>query len=261
MRSRRTTTTTIGTALAFLMAAGCGQGKGGTPTGAGTVPEMPKIIVGSATVSGIVHDGAGSPVAGATLKVAETDAATTTDPAGAYTLTVPSDSTITLATSATGFATSYRESAIFAADAKVTGLDVMLLTPTDVMRFTALGFPAETATRGLMAVRLHSMDAGCTTAGAHVDVWPPNACKVFYAQPSATGGLDEPDMTLTAVQAGGHVDLWLAGAISPGAMLTIDFAQTGCTVMTQPPSLGGMTFTGQRRVDAQALTEAELFLQ
>src|SRR6185436_20891400 len=122
----------------------------------------------------------------------------------------------------------------------------------DVMRFTALGFPTETATRGLMAVGLHSMAPGCMTVGAHVDVWPPNAGKVVYARPSTTGGLDEPDPTLTAVQAGGQIDFWLAGAISPGAMLTINFEQTGCAVMTQAPSLGGMTFTGQRRVDPQA---------
>jgi hypothetical protein len=251
----------VGCALAVLAAAGCGGTKSNPSVGMGTVPEMPKLILGTATVSGVVRDGAGGPIAGATVKVAETGASTMTDPSGAYMLEVPSDSTITLAISAMGFATSYRESVLLADHATATGNDVMMLTLDEVMRFTAMGFPAEVATRGLMAVRLHSVSPSCMTAGARISVWPPLGAKVVYAQPSATGGLDEPDPTLTAVQDGTRVSAWLSGTISPGAMLTINLEQTGCTVMLQNPSSNGLVFTGQRRVDAQSLTEAEIFLQ
>src|SRR5262245_43583430 len=141
----------LGFALTVLAATGCGQGKNNSidPIRKGTVPQMPKPIVGAATISGTVRDAAGGTVAGATVRVAETDATVTTNAAGAYTLTIPSDSTITLATSAPGFATSYRESIMLAHTAAATGLDVMLVPVADVNRFTALAFPAETATRGL----------------------------------------------------------------------------------------------------------------
>jgi Carboxypeptidase regulatory-like domain len=255
--------TCLGFILSALIAAGCGTEKplGTSPITTGALPEMPAPVLGKAIVSGRVLDADGNGVMSATVKVAETDGSTTTDATGAFMMMVPSDSTLTIATSAAGFATSFRESIMLASQAAVSGFDVMLLRTADVSRINALGVPDQAATRGLMAIRLHSTNPTCATAGAHVTVWPPLAAKVVYGQPSTGGGLDQPDPTLGSVQTGGHIDAWLVGAIPPGNMLQIGVDQAGCTLMTQGPSVDGMIFTGQRRVDVQSLTEADLFLE
>jgi hypothetical protein len=248
---------TVGVALTGVVAAGCGAEKpiAGSPVRVGDVPTTPVAMTGTAQVSGLVRDGAGNPVAGATIKVAEVDMAATSDAGGAYALTVPADSTLTLVTTAMGFATTFRGSMILAEGSKAAGFNVMLLTAAEVTRMNT-----QAATHGLVAVHLHSMNPACITAGARVSVWPPLAATIAYGRPSATGGLDEPDPALSGVEAGAHVDAWLADAIPPGNMFEIRVDQTGCTP-TQAPSQGGLLLTGERRVDAQALTEIDLFLQ
>jgi hypothetical protein len=253
----------IGVALGCAVAAsGCGDVKPteNTPIGGNNIPTTPVPMPGHAQVSGVVRDGNGQSVAGATIKVAEMDAMTTSDAAGAYSLMVPSDSTLTLITTAAGFATSFRESIVLADGAMADGLDLMLMPAAEVGRMVELG-PMDATMRGLVAVHLHSMDASCLTAGAHLSVWPPKAATVVYGSPSASGGLDDVDPALSGVEAGARVDAWLAGALPPGNMFLVNVEQPGCTVVAQAPSMGGLMFTGQRRVDAAALTEIDLFLQ
>jgi hypothetical protein len=253
---------TVGVALAGLATAGCGAEKpiAGSPVHMGDVPVTPVGMAGKAQVSGLVRDGAGIAIGGATIKVAETETSTTSDASGAYSLMVPADSTLTFVTTAMGFATTFRASIILAEGAKATGFDVMLLSAADVARLNALGPADQADTRGVVAVRLHSMNPACVTAGARVSVWPPLAATVAYGRPSAMGGQDEIDPTLSGVEAGARVDAWLAGAIPPGNMFQIRVDQTGCT-LAEPPSQGGLLLTGGRRVDAKALTEIDLFLQ
>jgi hypothetical protein len=119
----------------------------------------------------------------------------------------------------------------------------------------------QVATRGLITLHLHSLSPTCAVAGAKVSVWPPLAAKVLYARPSTTGAVDEPDPTLDAVQGGGRVDVWLAGAIPPGNMFRISVEQPGCALAAAAPSVDGLQLTGLRHVDAQAFSEADLFLQ
>ena len=250
----------VAVACAVLASSGCGGAK--TPSShALDVPTTPIVMTGHAQVSGLVRDGSGNAVSGATIAIAETDGSTTSDPTGAYTLMVPSDSTLTLVTSATGFATTFHESIILAEGVTATGFDVMLLPTADVARLNALGPAGQAATTGLVAVRLHSMNPACTTAGAHVSIWPPLAAAVLYARPSTTGGLDEPDPALSGVEAGAHVDAWLAAAVPPGNLFQVRVDQPGCALAAQAPSQGGVLLTGQRRVDVQALTEFDLFLE
>jgi hypothetical protein len=254
---------TLGLLLAGFSTAGCGVQRpvASSPAGAGDVPTTPAIMTGKAQLSGVVRDGDGNGVAQATVRVAETDASAMTDASGAYALAVPADSTLTLVATAPGFATTFRESIIVAEGATATGFDVLLLPSADVARVGALAPSAPADMRGLVAVHLRSLRDGCVTAGARVEVWPPLAATVLYGRPNATGGLDEVDPALSGVEAGARVDAWLAGAVPPGNMFEIRVDQQGCALTAQRPSVGGVLMTGQRRVDAMALTEIDLFLE
>jgi hypothetical protein len=255
--------TALVAAVAALAAGACGQQKplGSQSVDLSTIPMMPKPVVGQATLGGHVLDADGPPVAGASVAFAEIDGSSSpTDAAGAYAVTVPSDSTLTLFASAAGFATTSRESIMLAAGSDVRGFDVMMLAPTDVTTMSALGGPDPMGTRGLVAVRLHSIDPSCVPDGGHVTVWPPEAAVVFYSRPSATGGLDAPDPTLDSVQPGAQIPAWLVSAQPPGNFLTIGFDGPGCALMAQSPSNGGLLFPGLRHVMAQALTTMDLFL-
>jgi hypothetical protein len=253
----------VSVAVAGLAAAGCGTSKAvvGTPESASEVPSTPMPVPGHAAVSGLVRDGEGHGVAGATIRLAETDASATTDGSGAYAFMAPSDWTLTFVTTAAGFATSYRESIVLAEGAVAQGFDVTLLRPGDIARLGGLGGADPAAMLGLVAVRLHSLTPSCLRAGARVSVWPPLAGKIVYGRPSATGGLDEPDPSLTSVQDGARVDAWLVGAVPPGNMLRITVDQAGCAAAAEAPSMDGLSLTGGWRVDAQALTETDLFLR
>jgi len=240
---------------------GCTDGvNGSSPIDVLSIPTMPMPMPGQATLAGVVRDGDGHGIAGATIKLAETDGVATADATGAYQMMVPSDSTLTLVTSAMGFATTYRESIILATQSMASGFDLLLLPATTVSQVNALGPPNTAAARGLMAIRLHSMNPACATPGAHVAVWPPLGATVVYSRPSVTGGLDEPDSMMDGVQPGAHIDLWLTGIIVSSNLLRITVEQAGCQLMDQGPSVGGLILTGQRRVDVQALTEGDLFL-
>jgi hypothetical protein len=253
----------VAAALLGLVAAGCGQQKPITqlPVSEEIVPTTPVPIAGHAQVAGVVRDGDGNALTGATVKIAETDATVTTDATGAYAMTVPSDSTLTFYTTATGYAPSFRESIVLASGAMATGFDLTLLPSADLARIDTLGVPAAVATRGLMGVRLHSLSTTCATTGAKLRVWPPLAATVVYNGPSTTGGLDVPDPALAEVQAGVHVDAWLAGAIPPGNLFKISVDQPGCTLVVAAPSMNGLQLTGLLHVDVQSYTEADLFLQ
>ena len=261
----RRSSTVVGNVVVVLLmtavALGCGGGNHVGVQNADTpsIPKMPMPMPGHASVAGRVLDSDGQGVPGATIKVAETDGTASSDAAGAYELAVPSDSTLTLLTSAPGFAPSYRESIVVADQALVTGFDVLVLPVDKITAVNTLSVPDQAATRGLMAVSLHSLSTFCVPAGARVSVSPPLAATVIYSRPGG-GGLDEPDLGLTAVQPGARIDFWLAGVVPPGNMLQIRVDQPGCHLLSESPRLNGVQFSGLRRVDVQSLTKAELFL-
>lgn len=247
-----------------LVASGCSQSKSLTELPAEravVIPATPMPLTGQARLAGVVRDGSGNAISGATVKIAETDATVPTDATGAFAMMVPSDSTLTFVTTAMGYAPSFRESIVLADRAMVTGFDLSLVSTADVMRINTLAAPTVAATRGLMAVRLHSLSATCATAGAKLTVWPPLAATVIYNRPSEMGGPDEPDPTLTNVQAGAHVDAWLAGTIPPGNLIRISIDQPACALMDAAPSVDGLQLTGLLHVDAQSSTEADFYLQ
>jgi hypothetical protein len=226
------------------------------------LPPMPTPIAGQASIAGTVVDGDGKPIAGATIKVAETDATATADESGAYQMMVPSDSTLTLVAAAAGFATTYHDAIALASAATVTQLDLFMLPTSKIAGMNGLGAAGTNATAalGVVALRLHSVGADCVITGAHVSVMPAKAATVLYSLPGAAGGLDEPDITMTSVQDGTKVAAWLVGTLPPGNMLQIAVDQPGCHMLAQSPSMSGLQHLGVRRVDAQALTVADLFL-
>lgn len=247
--------------VAPMLGAGCeDKGSVAPPAYDSGVPVKPSPMPGQASLGGHVMDSAGAPVVGATVKIAETDAKAVTDAAGAYTLTVPSDSTVTLKAIADGFAASYRGSIVLADQVSVADFDVHMMTPAEVTNANALGGVAHPETRGLIALRLHSVADGCTTAGAHVSIYPPAAATVVYAQPAAAGAMDAPNPSIDAVQDGAAIGAWLVDVMPPANMLTITVEQSGCALAASSPSVGGLVFTGELRADAKALTVGDLFL-
>jgi hypothetical protein len=220
---------------------------------------MPMPMPGEAMISGHVLDPDGVGVA-ATITVAETDVTATSDGSGAFVVTVPSDSTVTLVASSDGHASTYRDSVVLASQSAVDGFDFLML-PTD--RYAAMNAMAtvNAMTGGLVAVRLHSLSAGCATDGAQLAVWPPKAGTIVYSSPGAAGSFDQPDATITAVQAGTTTSAWIAGAISPGNMLAISVQQAGCMLVDASPSMNGMVFPGLRHPATGMLTQTDLFLQ
>lgn len=222
------------------------------------VPEMPKPTLVEASLSGRVVGGDGQAVAGATVTVAETDRVATTDEAGRFVVAVPSDSTVTLVVTATGFAKTYAESVMLAAMSTVDGFDVLVLRPEDL---TTMNTAGGATMGGVMAVRLRSTSPSCVTAGAHLSVWPAKSATVLYSRPDQAGALGGPDPAMDGVQAGASIDAWLLGAIMPGSVLDIHVEQAGCQVMAQPPSTNGLLFTGLRHVEAGALSQASLYLE
>jgi hypothetical protein len=237
----------------------CGSDRALTASPDSGVPTMPTPMPGQATLAGVVRDATGAPVAGATLRIAETDVTATSDATGAYSIAVPSESTVTVVASADGFAKTYEESVTLTDGTAASGFDVRLLAPTDVTGKSALAGAATPDKLGVMAVRLQSSAAGCSLAGATLAVYPPDAAKVVYSQPGSGGALDQADATLSSVQAGTDVSAWLVAVIPPGNMLELTVTQAGCQA-APAPSAGGMSFTGGLRADASALTEARLFL-
>ena len=100
---------TAAVAMAFalgaaLASAGCGSERPIIAVEDGSIPSMPTPMPGKAMLTGVVRDGTGTAVVGATLRIAETDATATSDATGAYALDIPADSTVTLVASADGFA-------------------------------------------------------------------------------------------------------------------------------------------------------------
>jgi hypothetical protein len=250
-----------GATLLAVVSTACEDKSSGTLPVTGNVPVRPTPAVGQAMVSGTIVGDDGRPVGGATVKIAENDEMATSDAAGVYQILVPSDSTITMVAAAPGFTSTFRESILVAANATVTGFDFLLVSPATLMTYNTMGAPGQESTRGVMAVRLHSMDPACQPAGATVTVWPPLAAKVIYSQPAAAaGGIDRPDPTLTSVAAGANVQFWLAGVMPPGNLLRIQVQQPGCQLGASSPSLDGLLYPGERHVVAGALTEADLFL-
>lgn len=267
MRSRGTRwrATLVATCAAIVSGLACSNENVSTlPVSvADPLPAMPAPRLGSATLAGHVRDADGAPVAGATVQVTETDGRTTTDAAGAYRFDVPSDSTVTLAVRAPNMALTFTESMVLASGATVNGVDFALLAPDRVTATNALAAPGQEATRGLMAVRLHSLDPACSVAGAVVSVWPSRAATVVYAAAGATAAMPAPDPALTSVQDGAdsHVAAWLAGTMPPGNDLKLEVEREGCRLAAASPSLDGLTYSGQRHVAAGAVTLADLFLE
>ena len=249
-------------ALVALGLVGCGskQPVGVEAATSPSIPKRPTPMPGNASLTGRVRDASGAGVAGAVVKVAETDVTATADANGDYYLAVPSDSTLTLSTTAAGFAPSHRESIVLASQAMVSAFDILALPVDTVSRLGALAAPNQVATRGLMAIRLHSLNPTCTLAGAQVSVWPPQAATVMYSRLNPDG-LQEPDAIVPAVQVGTGIGVWLVGVIPPGNMLQINVKQGGCQQLMGSPSMGGVVFSGLRRVDVQALTEADVFFE
>ena len=137
----------------------------------------------------------------------------------------------------------------------------MLLDPDRVTAVSALAAPGQEAKRGLMAVRLHTLDPACTPAGAVVTIWPAGVATVLYAAPGAPGSMTAPDPALTNVQPGADVALWLAGAFPPANDLTFTVERAGCRLAAASPSFDGLTYPGQRHVAPGAVTLADLFLE
>ena len=249
-------------ALALGTAACGGTQASSEGVGSQIPPAVVNPMPASASLSGRVHRADGSPVAGASVLIAETDGSVSTGDDGTYSVSVPSESTVTLVASAPGMAPTYRQPVQLTAQASGMGLDILMLSTDEVATLAALSPTNRATTGGVIATRLHALVPSCAPAGATIAVRPPQAAQVVYGHSAVADAVSSPDPALTSVQVGdGDVAGWLVGAVPPGSEIDIAVARDGCRVAVPAPSLGGLTYESGMRVDALALTEMDLFLE
>src|ERR1043165_6820695 len=90
-------------------------------------PETPIVPGDRATVTGHIVDGSGAPLAGAGIMVRASGERTTSDSAGAFTLDVPADTTLTIEATSSAMATTLLSQFMIAPGA-TTSFEIPLLT-------------------------------------------------------------------------------------------------------------------------------------
>src|SRR4051794_30689645 len=103
-----------------------------------TSPETPTIGRDRATVTGHIVDPAGAPVAGATVTVRSSGEHATSDSAGAFTLDVPANTTLTLAATAPNMAPTLLQQFLVSPDASAA-VEIPLVTSDHFKSLVAMG--------------------------------------------------------------------------------------------------------------------------
>jgi hypothetical protein len=219
-----------------------------------TSPETPTIGHDRATVTGHIVDPAGAPVAGATVTVRSSGEHATADSAGAFTLDVPANTTLTLAATAPNMAPTLVQQFLVSPDASAA-VEIPLVTSDHFKSLIAMGGnPAG----GVVAVSLRSMSGSGSVAGATVQLTP-SLGRVMYAP---TGlGMADPDPAMASVVPsvvqGDESYAWALG-VQPHVSI-MQLALRGVAQIEPPYAIDDITWPGTFTVDAGALTLVTLF--
>jgi hypothetical protein len=246
--------------LGALTGAACG-GDGSDKLDDRVIPVLPVLNPGQAVLSGKVVDSAGQGVANATIAIAETGLKGMTGPDGAYSLMVPSDSTLSLQVSATGYGRTLVESVMVASMQTSTGFDVLLLTREKIDSINVMARPGSMGGYGAVALTIRSASGNCTAEGAKISMSPSSLGTVYYAKKVAGQPVTDPDPALTAVERTDGVAAWLGGVTPSGFAYFVNVSKTGCPQAAYPVAFGGRTHEGLKKVEADGLTQLTLFLQ
>jgi carboxypeptidase family protein len=215
-----------------------------------TTPETPTTGNDRATVIGHVMDTSGAPVAGATVTVRASGEHVTVDAAGAFTLDVPANTTLTLSAAAPNMAPTLLQQFLVAPGAS-GAVEIPMVTGD---RFKTLVGMGGNATGGVVAVALRSMSGSGSVAGATVELTP-SLGRVMYA---ATGsGMADPDPAMAMVVQGDDPYVWALG-VQPHVSI-LQLALRGVAEIAPPYALDEVVWPGTFTVDAGALTLVTLF--
>jgi hypothetical protein len=247
-------------ALAFLGA--CGDADDGSMTMMSTPPPtVPALAPGMAMISGHVLTADQQPVAGATVAMATVSLTlgkevATTDADGAFTLTVPGATTVTLRADATGFTRALGNSVIVAAGTATTGFELVMVPTTSMDSLSAMVGGARVADFGALAVDIVSKSGACDPAGGTITIEPAGFGKVFYGKPD--DGM--PDQALTAIQPGAMTAAWILGVLPPGVYYRLKFSNPGCTPTAMPVEWAGRNYNGNVQIESKAVSRALIFV-
>jgi hypothetical protein len=214
-----------------------------------TAPETPTTGNDRATVTGHVMDTSGAPMAGATVTVRSSGEHATVDAAGAFTLDVPANTTLTLSATAPSMAPTLLQQFLVAPGA--TGaVEIPMVTGDHFKSLVGMG---GNATGGVVAVALRSMSGAGSLAGATVELTP-SLGRVMYA---ATGGMADPDPAMAMVVQGDDPYVWALG-VQPHVSI-MQLAMRGVAQIAPPYAIDEVVWPGTFTVDAGALTLVTLF--
>jgi hypothetical protein len=208
-------------------------------------PETPVAGNARATVTGRVVDAGGAPVAGAAVVVRSSGEHATSDSAGAFTLDVAANTTLTLAATAPAMAPTLLSQFLVSPGASAA-VEMTLFTRDDFKRLVAMG---GNPSGGVVAVALTSMSGRGSLAGATVELTP-SLGRVVYVPASA--GMAAPDPTLRAVEQDADAYAWALG-VQPHVS-TMQLALRGVPVIEPPYEIDDATWPGTFTVDAGAVT-------
>lgn len=217
----------------------------------GTFPETPTTGTDQATVTGRVVDVAGVPLAGATVALRSIDTHATTDAAGAFSLTVPANTTLTLSATAPGMATTLVQQFLMSPSAH-TAFDISVFTSDHVKNLAAMG---TNAMGGVIAIAVKSLSGAPVSPGATLELTPDNLGRVMYAP--AGNGMADPDPTMMTLVPGSTPIAWALG-VQPHVTI-MKLSLHGVTQAGPPYAIDDVVWPGTFTVDAGSLTLLTLF--
>jgi carboxypeptidase family protein len=194
-------------------------------------------------------DASGAPMAGATVTVRASGEHATVNAAGAFTLDVPANTTLTLSATAANMAPTLLQQFLVAPGAS-GAVEIPMVTSD---RFKSLVGMGRNATGGVVAVALKSMSGSGSLAGATVELTP-SLGRVMYAP---TGGMADPDPAMATVVQGDDPYVWAVG-VQPHVSI-MQLALRGVAEIAPPYALDEVVWPGTFTVDAGALTLVTLF--
>jgi hypothetical protein len=219
-----------------------------------TAPETPTTGNDRATVSGHVLGPSGAPVAGATVTVRTSGEHATADSAGAFTLDVPANTTLTLAATAPNMAPTLLQQFLVSPEANAA-VEIPLVTTDHFKSLVAMG---GSPSGGVVAVALRSLSGTGSAAGGTVALTP-NLGRVMYAPTSAS--MADPDPAMAAVvpaaAPGAESYAWALG-VQPHVSI-MQLTLHGVSQVEPPYAIDDVTWPGTFTIDAGALTLVTLF--
>jgi hypothetical protein len=215
-------------------------------------PETPSVPQDRATVTGHILDGSGAPLAGAAVTVRASGERATSDDAGAFSLDVPANTTLTIEATSSTMATTLLSQFMIAPGA-TTSFEIPLLTRDRIKGLVSLG---TNKSGGAVAIVLKSVSgAELRAAGATVEITPSNLGKILYIPDQP--GMADPDPALTSIARNGDPVAWALGVQPHVSVMT--FTLHGAMQLEAPHAIDDVTYPGTFTVDAGALTLVTLF--